>query len=330
MKDNKGFIISTTLYSSFGIMMITVATILYVLSNNQATMSSMTDKLKLCIEECNTPENICDEVIDDIYNNTNPCGGGKDNTLNCKILGNNYENVTETVPGLFRNREEFDYIEDDEPYEWSYYYRGEVENNYLTLNGLKTRIVKINYDGSIKVIEEESSWSEVFNSADYRSLDYGRYESGELGQRMMYYYDGSMKRHSKYLAPTVFYGSAPGRGRTLDISMWGILNADEVEMSGEDINKTYLSSGGEFWTLTADITYELRGDNACSGMACGPVLPGAYVALEASGGILYFNGTKLITKKPTTSGKVRVVYNLKPNLIVIDGTGTEDDPYVLE
>ena len=62
MKNNKGFIISTTLYSAFGIMMITVASILYFLSSKTATMTTMTDKLKTCIEECDTPENICDGV----------------------------------------------------------------------------------------------------------------------------------------------------------------------------------------------------------------------------------------------------------------------------
>lgn len=62
--NKKGFIISTTLYSIFGIMIITIFTILFVLMNNRTIVSATGDKLKMCIKECDTPENICGDNDD--------------------------------------------------------------------------------------------------------------------------------------------------------------------------------------------------------------------------------------------------------------------------
>jgi len=51
MKNKKGFIISTTLYSIFGIMAITVFYILYILVTNRTIVSATTEEAKTCLEK---------------------------------------------------------------------------------------------------------------------------------------------------------------------------------------------------------------------------------------------------------------------------------------
>lgn len=79
MKSNKGFIISTTLYSAFGIMMITVATILYLMSNNMLMNMTSIESLKESLEKTNE-ENPDDPVAGDETPNPPICDNIGDKT----------------------------------------------------------------------------------------------------------------------------------------------------------------------------------------------------------------------------------------------------------
>ena len=54
--------------------------------------------------------------------------------------------------------------EDD--YGTSYYYRGSVENNYVSFVGLTRRIIRINGDGSVRVILNDTVGTSLFNAAN--------------------------------------------------------------------------------------------------------------------------------------------------------------------
>ena len=51
-------------------------------------------------------------------------------------------------------------------YGTSYYYRGSVENNYVSFVGLTRRIIRINGDGSVRVILNDTVGTSLFNAAN--------------------------------------------------------------------------------------------------------------------------------------------------------------------
>ena len=53
--------------------------------------------------------------------------------------------------------------EDD--YGTSYYYRGSVENNYVSFAGLTWRIIRINGDGSVRIILNDTAGTSAFNNS---------------------------------------------------------------------------------------------------------------------------------------------------------------------
>ena len=84
--------------------------------------------------------------------------------LAAKILSNNKLNTTspnfnvaptDETSGLYQ-------MEDDEG--MSYYFRGNIDNNYISFAGKLWRIVRINGDGSIRIITEDSVGNSAFNT----------------------------------------------------------------------------------------------------------------------------------------------------------------------
>ena len=232
----------------------------------------------------------------------NPCGNGKENTLACKILGNDYANVTSIEPtfsststdrGLFVQKGDSAKSINGNP---TYYFRGSATNNtinpdykmnnyvkfgkYQTVYGYENtvgddiiwRIVRINEDGTIRLITEK-------NIAGY----YNNYDSVEdwyssnLGNTTL---DSKVKKSDFCSDTTGFsgegsYGNAYRRlytntpqpiftcasGATVTSSKVGQITADEVVYSGgfymslNASNPTYLYTNTLLWTNTPEIHY---------------------------------------------------------------------------
>lgn len=159
MKKKNGFIISTTLYGIFGLMLMTVATIIYVLANNRTVVGAMSEKVKMCAEECGTPEDIC------------PTDTEESKGLIGKILANNkllkttvntecfavsetiYNNVSDHT--YFTKYENGLYI-GMSPVGAVYFFRGAVDNNYIRYKDLTWRILRIDAaTENIKIILDD-------------------------------------------------------------------------------------------------------------------------------------------------------------------------------
>lgn len=84
------------------------------------------------------------------------------NTLACEILKNNTSSTTN-----------FKSINDD--YGKSYYFTGNVSNNYVKFNNVVWRIVRIQGDGSVKLIKNEPIPPDINNGKTYKGkwLTYG-------------------------------------------------------------------------------------------------------------------------------------------------------------
>ena len=87
------------------------------------------------------------------------------NTLQDLILSDNQFTInTKTKIGTLATENE-GLIKDYDDYGITYYFRGNVDNNYLIINSKKFRIIRINGDGTIRAILDENDTTEVaFNN----------------------------------------------------------------------------------------------------------------------------------------------------------------------
>ena len=258
----------------------------------------------------------------------------------------------------------------------SYYFRGAVENNYIKFAGYWWRIVRINGDGSIRIIYdgtsthangESSSDRQIGTSVYNNSVNYSYYvgytyqvdaqrpstQNGgtastikgvldtwystnvaEIGvddkvvSTLGFCNDRNTASGSNWVASgSTFYYAAYGRlvnaktptlqcSNTNDIytTKVGFITADEVSMAGgvygAGNSSYYLYTGQNYWTMSPH--YFDVGSNGSY----------AYVFTVWSSGSLSNSWVNY-------SRGVRPILNLDA-YVTLTGTGTMDDPYVVE
>lgn len=226
----------------------------------------------------------------------------------------------------------------------TYYFRGAVENNYVKFAGFAWRIVRINEDGTIRIVMQDGindNTTYNFNS-NYNNYSYMYYSNSEAKTTLESWYNnniGNKQEYSKYVVTGNYYceqaktkyqsswtsGSATmtvyssytpdfkcttdGNGKGLVNSSVGLIAYDEVVYAGGYYNVAngyyYLHNSNTFWAIS---TSGLNSANAY---------------------IVYINGRGTITNNSVTNTHtIRPVLNLKVDTMVV-GTGTSTDPFVV-
>ncbi len=207
-----------------------------------------------------------------------------------------------------------------------YYFRGNVDNNYVNFANFTWRIVNINKDGNVKLVLDneldvfekyyENSVFEFKNSNIYQKLN-------EWYDSYIYYYEKDIKTANYCLDNSIsssaenIYGAynriVSSYGATFDCVgekmelKVGLLTADEIIFAGattiNDNKEFYLYSDEEYFTMTSALL------NA----------NGYYPFSLKSGKVIYSElGTKL--------KKIKPVITLNKSVIV-SGSGLINDPY---
>jgi len=248
------------------------------------------------------------------------------------ILKNNIVNSeAKTKVGEEISQEEEGLIESSDDYGTSYYFRGNVANNYVVFAGLSWRIVKINGDGTIKLVLDELINNNIqyykneefdlnfINSNIYEELTSWYNENlnpyDHFIANYKYCMDGTSDNYGYSALTRIYTNHDPifqclGETSTLKI---GLLTADEVALAGaiKNVNnqKYYLYNEnitGGWWTLSP-----AKNNN------------GHYSFIEIS---------KTGSMNEGTTGTLfrgnRPVINLVKKTTVT-GTGTPEDPYVV-
>ena len=227
----------------------------------------------------------------------------------------------------------------------TYYFRGNVTNNYVSFSGFTWRIVRINEDGTIRIVMQDGindNTSYVFNSK-YDNYTYMYYSNSEAKTQLENWYSTNIKNntnYSKYVATGNYYceeaktkfssswtsGNAEmivydgyttnfkcetdGNGKGLVNSNIGLITYDELIYAGGYFNQEndsyYLQNGTFAWTMSP------------SGV--GTTYLGEWRINDS--GIVYSNRTNY-------SNLLRPVVNLKSDTKV-SGIGTSSDPFVVE
>ena len=233
----------------------------------------------------------------------------------------------------------------------TYYFRGNVEDNYVSFAGQTWRIVRVNEDGTIRMIMQDginNNTAYQFNSK-YNNYSYMYYTNSNAKTQLENWYKtniGSKASLTNKVATGTYYceqakvkndtswtsGSAnmiiyneylpnfkcetDGNGKGLITSNVGLITYDELVHAGgyvvETNNNYYLNNGTSYWSM--------------SPVGYAPEFPSAMTCRMNYVGKIIFSGVNNL--KIDTNLLLKPVINIKSNASVT-GTGTSSDPFVV-
>ena len=229
--------------------------------------------------------------------------------------------------------------------EATYYFRGNVTNNYVSFAGQTWRIVRVNEDGTIRIVMQDginSNANIAFNS-NYNNYTYMYYTNSQAKTTLESWYQtniGSKKDLASSVASGAYYceqakakysdsytsGSATmttynkytpdfkciadGNGKGVVNASVGLLSYDEVVYAGGYYNQSnsnyYLNNPAIYWWTMSPAGFS-----------------GSYSTVWRvnSSGIVYYNIVD-------NTFRLRAVLNLNADTLVT-GDGTSSDPFVV-
>ena len=293
---------------------------------------------------------IAEDGSEKIYNvNVTRKGEGKE--LKSEIMKNTVitanptlttsSNNTSDVSGLYKSTA-------TNTGEATYYFRGNVENNYVSFAGQTWRIVRINEDGTIRIVMQDginSNANIAFNS-NYNNYTYMYYTNSQAKTTLESWYQtniGSKADLAKNVASGAYYceqakakysdsyisGSATmttyskytpdfkcssdGNNKGVVNASVGLLTYDEVVYAGgyyyHNNSNYYLNNSAIYWWTMSPAGFSDSYSNAWSVSA-----PGEIINLDVGSALR----------------AVRPVLILNAGTQISDGDGTKNNPFVVE
>ena len=229
----------------------------------------------------------------------------------------------------------------------TYYFRGNIENNYVKFAGFTWRIVRVNEDGTVRMIMQDginSNANIVFNS-NYNNYTYMYYTNSQAKTQLESWYQtniGSKKDLAKNVASGAYYCeqakakrdsswtsgnanmtvyssykpdfkcSSDGNNKGVVNASVGLLTYDEVVYAGGYYNQNnsnyYLNNSSiAWWTMSPAGFFDSY----------------SYVWYVYTPGFIYFNYVNHTLA-------VRPVIILNADTQISDGDGTINSPFVVE
>ena len=230
--------------------------------------------------------------------------------------------------------------------EATYYFRGNVENNYVSFAGQTWRIVRVNEDGTIRIVMQDginSNANIAFNSSR-NNYTYMYYTNSQAKTQLESWYQTNIGSKS-YLAKNVASGSyyceqakakwtdgltsgsatmttynkytpdfkcsSDGNGKGVVSSSVGLLSYDEVVYAGgyygQSNSNYYLNSNISYWTMSPAGFSGSSSYDWC---------------VNAAGNVDYYS--------VNATFRLRAVLNLNADTQISDGDGTKENPFVVE
>ena len=229
----------------------------------------------------------------------------------------------------------------------TYYFRGNVENNYVSFAGFTWRIVRVNEDGTIRIIMQDginNNANIAFNS-NYNNYTYMYYTNSQVKTTLESWYqtnigsksdlassvasgnyyceqakvkwsdswtsgNATMTTYNKYTPD--FKCSSDGNGKGIVNASVGLLSYDEAVYAGgyygEDNMDYYLYNSVIAWLTMSPAGFASGYSNVWR--------------VHISGGIFNLNTNGAIRLRP--------VLNLTAGTQISDGDGTKENPFVVE
>ena len=229
----------------------------------------------------------------------------------------------------------------------TYYFRGNVENNYVKFAGFTWRIVRVNEDGTIRIIMQDginNNTGYKFNSS-YSNYTYMYYTNSEAKTTLENWYrtnigskkdladkvatgnyyceQAKVKQSNNYTSGSAtmttynkytpdFKCSSDGNGKGQVNASVGLLTYDEVVHAGGYYNQNnsnyYLYNSAEFWWTMSPVGFITRTSDAWS--------------VSTTGYLDYHPVSYKFL--------LRAVIILNADTQISDGDGTKENPFVVE
>lgn len=213
----------------------------------------------------------------------------------------------------------------------TYYFRGNVANNYVTFAGLTWRIVRINGDGSVRLVLDDVA--DTLANYNTENESYETFNQTDLFTSLTTYYDSTLSSYDSYIANTRFCSESGKTDNTYNAytrivtnqiptfnclgerytSKIGILSVDEIVFAGalyDEENTDYYLYNEEIDNLWWTSSLSKNDDD------------NFYPFLVNENGELVDNINGSLYRN------FRPVISLNRNVIV-SGSGTIDDPYTV-
>ena len=226
----------------------------------------------------------------------------------------------------------------------TYYFRGNVENNYASFAGQTWRIVRVNEDGTIRIIMQDginSNANIAFNS-NYNNYTYMYYTNSEAKTTLESWYQaniGSKADLAKNVASGNYYCE---QAKTKAESSWISGNANMILYSSYTPDFKCATDGNGKGIVNANIGLLTYDEVVYAGGYCNQINSNYYL----------YNSTYFLTISPAgfdgsyarvwdmfagpLSGPyvssvrcLRPVLNLTANTKISDGDGTKENPFVI-
>ena len=232
----------------------------------------------------------------------------------------------------------------------TYYFRGNVENNYVSFAGHTWRIVRVNEDGTIRIVMQDGINNNAdirfnLNNDDNHNYTYSYYTNSNAKTTLESWYQTNIES-KKNLANSVATGAyyceqakvkpydswtsgnavmttydkytpnfkceSDGNGKGVVSSSVGLLTYDEVVYAGG----YYVKDNSNYYLYNSAIYWCTMSPVGFSGSTSG------IWYIDNNGHISLYNATGSI--------KLRAVLNLKADIQISDGDGSKNNPFVVE
>lgn len=213
-----------------------------------------------------------------------------------------------------------------------YTYRGEYVNNYVTFAGQTWRILKIDIDGNIKLLQDETklkrTWDNRYNVEAKSSVGINNYELSRINKTLNDLYDEIFtdddKKYitSKYLCVgRRFIGDTTKDGQTecaeiLENQKIGLIQIDEYLRVSLDSNCTKIREG-------ACQNYNYLSKYTDAWWSITPNAVDTHSVYEIYSGIATSSNASL-------SKLVRASIYLNNDVIYVSGDGSKENPYIFK
>ena len=216
-----------------------------------------------------------------------------------------------------------------------YYYRGDNVNNYVIFDGLLWRILKINKDNSIKLIEVKRRdpivWDDRYNETTQSNTGINNYYFNDLSSRIKENLD------SLYKSEILLTNDAKGFLKSTTLCI-GKRNIEDITTDGSTEcsitldNQYYgLIQLNEYLIASLDTNCVNATSTACSNYNYLADFPNSYWTLTANSdndNQVYKINSTVMSTGAGNSGMARVVINISEN-VNVTGEGTLEKPYLI-
>lgn len=253
-------------------------------------------------------------VLEGAYSATVPTNGAM-GEINCSSGSLNFDPLTSTISSPYVNQdtnciitlnETNKKIAVDSLYSISdgdgisYYYKADATNNYVKINDMLFRIVRVNGDGTLRLM-----YSDVVLSTNYGSFN--EYLDSDLEKVLNTWFDETFNGESYLVEGEFDYLNDIDLelDHLLNINGYilakvGTLSAREATIISEGVTSNYLNTVNGFLLMNPNGT-----DNVWA-----------------------FRNGKVISVSRNDTLSVRPVINVKAN--IVEGNGTQGNPYLIE